>query len=68
MLQEATHQKQIFTKAQVPNIMELIDARITTLRPIRKGDFGFIMTRQGVMLAKGVFLWLLEETTQKLKF
>ena len=55
ILQAATRRKQIFTKARVPNIMELIDARVTILRPIRKDDFGFIMTGQGVMLAKGVF-------------
>ena len=41
--------------------MELVDARVTTLRPIQKGDFGFIMTAQGVMLAKGVFFRLLDE-------
>jgi hypothetical protein len=41
--------------------MELVDAWVTTLRPIQKGDFGFIMTAQGVMLAKGVFFRLLDE-------
>lgn len=55
LLKEATRRKQIFTKTRVPNIMELIDAWITALRPLRKDDFGFIMTGQGVMLAKGLF-------------
>ena len=40
----------------MPNLRELIDARVTALRPIQLNDYGFAMTELGVMLCKGILI------------
>lgn len=36
--------------------MELIDARVTVLRPLQLDDYGFVMTTKGIMIGQGVFV------------
>ncbi|KAJ7768133.1 hypothetical protein DFH07DRAFT_1058377 [Mycena maculata] len=43
--------KDIFTKSGVPNLPEIIGARVSLFRPIRIGDYGVILTTRGVMVA-----------------
>ena len=40
-------------KAAVPNLIELVDARVTAFRPLQEEDFGFIATASGIMLGRG---------------
>jgi len=40
-------------QARVPNISELVDARVTSLKPLRIGDYGFIVTANGILLGRG---------------
>ena len=35
--------------------MELIEARVTLIRPLQLGDFGFVLTANGVMLGHGEY-------------
>ena len=35
-------------------LAELIDERVSCLRPLQVGDYGFIMTDSGVMIGKGM--------------
>jgi hypothetical protein len=37
----------------VPRLPELIEARVTLINPLQVGDFGFIITANGVMLGLG---------------
>ncbi|KAJ7034214.1 hypothetical protein C8F04DRAFT_1350091 [Mycena alexandri] len=46
----AIKRRDVFTKAQVPNLAEVINARITILRPMRLGDYGVVWTAQGLMI------------------
>ena len=34
--------------------MEVIDAQVTIIRPLQVGDYGFVMTGDGVMVGKGI--------------
>ncbi|KAK6966381.1 hypothetical protein R3P38DRAFT_2816383 [Favolaschia claudopus] len=45
----AVKRKAVYTKASVPNLPEVIAARVTPIRPITIHDFGFIFTRRGLM-------------------
>ena len=40
-------------KAKVPRLAELIDARVTCFRPLQVGDYGFVITDNGVMIGNG---------------
>ncbi|KAJ7722682.1 hypothetical protein B0H16DRAFT_1334577, partial [Mycena metata] len=46
----AARRKTVFTKAGVPKLAEVINARVTVLRPIRIGDYGVVLTTRGVMI------------------
>ncbi|KAJ7122137.1 hypothetical protein C8R44DRAFT_876453 [Mycena epipterygia] len=46
----ATKRKDVFTKAGVPNLPDVIGARVSLLRPIRIGDYGLILTARGLMI------------------
>ncbi|KAJ7907834.1 hypothetical protein B0H13DRAFT_1618080, partial [Mycena leptocephala] len=46
----ATKRKEIFTKAGVPNLSEVIGARVSILRPLRIGDYGVVLTPHGLMV------------------
>ncbi|KAF8209530.1 hypothetical protein K438DRAFT_1503605, partial [Mycena galopus ATCC 62051] len=46
----AIKRKDIFTKANVPNLPDIIAARVTMLRPICIGDYGVILTARGLMV------------------
>jgi hypothetical protein len=34
-------------------LSELIDARVTMIRPLQVGDYGFVTTADGVMVGQG---------------
>jgi hypothetical protein len=38
----------------VPRLPELIEARVTMIRPLQVGDFGFVLTANGIMLGHGM--------------
>jgi hypothetical protein len=38
--------------------MEVIDAQVTIIRPLQVGDYGFVMTENGVMVGQGKHLIL----------
>ncbi|KAF8207331.1 hypothetical protein K438DRAFT_1962263 [Mycena galopus ATCC 62051] len=50
LIQAAIKRKDIFTKANVPNLPDIIAARVTMLRPICIGDYGVILTARGLMV------------------
>lgn len=54
--QAATKRKDIFTKAGVPNLPDIIGARVSLLRPIRIGDYGLILTARGLMIGHGMLM------------
>lgn len=41
--QEVARRKKIFATAQVPNLTDLGEARISALRPLRVDDYGVIL-------------------------
>jgi hypothetical protein len=51
--QAAQKRRKVFTQAQVPNLLELVDARVSRMKPIKVDDFGIIWTAEGVRVAKG---------------
>ena len=53
LLQAAGRRKTLFTKAKVPRLTELVDARVTMIHPLQIGDYGFVLTANGVMCAQG---------------
>lgn len=55
LFQAATRHKNVFMKANAPRLMELIDAKVTMIRPLRVGDYGFVTTENGVMVGQGKF-------------
>lgn len=55
LLQAATKRREVFTKSRVPNLPEIIGARVSLLRPIRIGDYGVILTARGLMIGHGTF-------------
>jgi hypothetical protein len=55
-LQAATKRKDVFTKAGVPNLSEVIGARVSILRPLRIGqDYGIVLTPHGLMVGHGMY-------------
>ncbi|KAJ7791630.1 hypothetical protein B0H14DRAFT_3890546 [Mycena olivaceomarginata] len=46
----AIKRKDVFSKAKVPNLPDIIAARVTMLRPICIGDYGVILTARGLMV------------------
>jgi hypothetical protein len=46
-------------KAKVPRLAELIDARVTSFCPLQVGDYGFIVTDNGVMIGKSTHKFFL---------
>ncbi|KAK6980928.1 hypothetical protein R3P38DRAFT_3376544 [Favolaschia claudopus] len=46
----AIKRKEVFRKANVPAIAEIIAARVTLVRPFRVGDFGIVWTKKGLMV------------------
>ncbi|KAJ7827971.1 hypothetical protein B0H14DRAFT_3719732 [Mycena olivaceomarginata] len=46
----AIKRKDVFSKAKVPNLPDIIAARVTMLRPICIGDYGVILTARGLMI------------------
>ncbi|KAJ7182126.1 hypothetical protein C8R46DRAFT_826347, partial [Mycena filopes] len=48
----ATKRKTVFTKAGVPNLAEVANARVTVFRPIRIGDYGVVLTTRGLMVGR----------------
>ncbi|CAK5278486.1 unnamed protein product [Mycena citricolor] len=48
----ATKRKKVFIDAKVPNLSEVIDARISMIRPLLPGQYGFVFTSQGLMVGK----------------
>ncbi len=45
--------KRRFVGLKVPMAIELIDGRVTTLRPLQLDDYSFVMTAGGIMIGKG---------------
>ncbi|KAF8236484.1 hypothetical protein L208DRAFT_1251519, partial [Tricholoma matsutake] len=50
----AARHKKIFTQAKVPLLDEVIDGRVTILRPLKLGDFGFVFTDKGLLIGQGM--------------
>ncbi|CAK5270401.1 unnamed protein product [Mycena citricolor] len=48
----AAKRKKVFTNAKVPSLPEVIDARLSMIRPLRFGDYGVIFTPQGLMVGR----------------
>ncbi|KAJ6576299.1 hypothetical protein B0H10DRAFT_2199108 [Mycena sp. CBHHK59/15] len=46
----AKKRKDVFTKAHVPNLPDIISGLVTIFRPIRIGDYGVIFTSRGLMV------------------
>ncbi|PPQ87308.1 hypothetical protein CVT25_002058 [Psilocybe cyanescens] len=55
--QAATRRKKLFVKSQAPRLPELIEARVTMIRPLQVDDFGFVITANGVMLGHVVAMY-----------
>ncbi|TCD62510.1 hypothetical protein EIP91_006784 [Steccherinum ochraceum] len=49
---ELTKRKKVFVNAKVPRLAQISTASVTELRPLRRGDFGFVWTPHGIMLAQ----------------
>ena len=67
--QAALHRRQRFTKANIPCIDDIAEARITQLRPLRAGDYGLVVVDNGtLMLAHSIFFTIsAEPSSQKRK-
>ncbi|THH16648.1 hypothetical protein EUX98_g9269 [Antrodiella citrinella] len=50
--QAITRRKTLFTKAGVPELNAIVEARISTLRGLKTGDFGVVFTPFGVRLGR----------------
>ncbi|KAJ7602998.1 hypothetical protein DFH06DRAFT_1350726 [Mycena polygramma] len=46
----ALKRKDVFTKAGVSDLADIITARVTIFRPIRLGDYGVVLTTRGLMI------------------
>lgn len=53
--QAAAHWKCVFTTAGVPNLTELSEARLSSLRPIQVEDYGILVIPSGMMVGWGKF-------------
>ncbi|KAF8150905.1 hypothetical protein B0H34DRAFT_156021 [Crassisporium funariophilum] len=53
----AERRKHIFTKAGVPNLAEIKEARVTALRPLQVGDYGIVVLPNGVMVGQVIALY-----------
>jgi hypothetical protein len=54
--QAAVRRRQLFSKANIPCIDDVAEARITQLRPLRAGDYGLVLAdNETLMLAHGTF-------------
>ncbi|KAJ7929447.1 hypothetical protein B0H13DRAFT_1859658 [Mycena leptocephala] len=49
-LLDATKRKEVFTASRVPNLGEVIGARVSPLRPLHIGNYGVILTAHGLMV------------------
>ena len=53
--QAAARRRQLFSKANIPCIDDIAEARITMLRPLRVGDYGLVIADNvTLMLAHGM--------------
>ena len=43
----------MFIKANTPCINDIVEAHISTVRPLKIGDFGFVYTKNAIMAAQG---------------
>ncbi|KAJ7834395.1 hypothetical protein B0H13DRAFT_2426922 [Mycena leptocephala] len=48
----AKKRETVFTKAKVPNLSEIVGARVSRFRPIRIEDYGIIWTAHGLRVAR----------------
>ncbi|KAJ7138789.1 hypothetical protein C8R43DRAFT_845311, partial [Mycena crocata] len=46
----ATKRRDVFTKSKVPNLQDIVGARVSVFRPIQIGDYGVILTARGLMV------------------
>jgi len=53
MAQASARRKRLFVGLKIPYAIELIDARVTMLRPLQLGSYGFLMTTRGIMIGQG---------------
>jgi hypothetical protein len=44
----------VFVKANVPRINDVAEARISAVRPLKIGDFGFVYTKNAIIAAQGM--------------
>lgn len=47
--------RNIFTMAAVPCNNEVAEARVSAVRPLKIGDYGFVYTKNWIMAAEGIF-------------
>ena len=52
--QVAKCQRNVFIKANVLCINNVAEARISAIRPLKIGDFGFVYTKNAIMAAQGM--------------
>jgi len=55
--QAAARRKKVFTQAKAPLLNEVIDGRVTILRPLKLGDFGIVFTHKGLRIGQVVALY-----------
>lgn len=53
MIQAAKRRRTVFVKAAVPCIDEVAEARVSAVRPLKIGDYGFVYTKGSIMAAQG---------------
>ena len=54
MFQAAKRRRHVFTKSVVPRINDVAEARVSAVRPLQIGDFGFVYTQNAIMAAQGM--------------
>ena len=52
--QVAKRRRNAFAKLAVPRVNDVAEARISAVRPLKIGDFGFVYTKNAIMAAQGL--------------
>ncbi|GLB37771.1 hypothetical protein LshimejAT787_0408220 [Lyophyllum shimeji] len=53
----ATRRKNVFTTARVPCLQDILDARVTTFRPLQVHDYGIIYTDNGLRVGQVIVVY-----------
>jgi len=67
-LQVVKHRWNVFIKANIPRINDVTEACISTVRPLKIGDFGFVYTKNAIMAAQGTIAFETIVCSQSLSY